>query len=320
MREHNLGGLFAWEIDADNGDILNAMHEGLAGKSTPVPPKNHAPTLDLTPELHVVSGATTQLVANATDPEAKPLTYLWQGDSALTLTANNETLVITAPEITKDAVYTVNLTVSDGVNDVTASVIVMVSAPVEENKAPSVAEVTDVVVDENSEVALSVVASDPEGKTLSYSWQVPGHSIVGSGSEVVLTTSEVEQDQRVTGSVSVSDGVNRVEREFSVTVKSTETTPDPGKTTWNANTVYVGGNIVWYNGVQYKARWWTKGAVPSNGGVWQEIIPDDGTVRDWRSDLVYTGGDQVKHNGIKYQARWWTRGQTPGSNAVWRKL
>ncbi|MCP3689006.1 MAG: chitinase [Gammaproteobacteria bacterium] len=27
--QNNLGGIFAWEIDADNGDILNAMHEGL---------------------------------------------------------------------------------------------------------------------------------------------------------------------------------------------------------------------------------------------------------------------------------------------------
>lgn len=27
--QHNMGGLFAWEIDADNGHLLNAMHEGL---------------------------------------------------------------------------------------------------------------------------------------------------------------------------------------------------------------------------------------------------------------------------------------------------
>ncbi|AKN80642.1 Chitinase [Perigonia lusca single nucleopolyhedrovirus] len=27
----NLGGLFAWEIDADNGDLLNAMNQGLGG-------------------------------------------------------------------------------------------------------------------------------------------------------------------------------------------------------------------------------------------------------------------------------------------------
>ncbi len=27
--QHNLGGIFAWELDGDNGQILNAMHEGL---------------------------------------------------------------------------------------------------------------------------------------------------------------------------------------------------------------------------------------------------------------------------------------------------
>lgn len=30
--KHKLGGLFAWEIDADNGDLLNAMNEGLGNK------------------------------------------------------------------------------------------------------------------------------------------------------------------------------------------------------------------------------------------------------------------------------------------------
>ncbi|TQV81059.1 glycosyl hydrolase family 18 protein [Aliikangiella coralliicola] len=29
VNQHNLGGVFAWEIDADNGRILNAMHQGL---------------------------------------------------------------------------------------------------------------------------------------------------------------------------------------------------------------------------------------------------------------------------------------------------
>lgn len=27
--QHNLGGLFAWEIDADNGHLLNSMNKGL---------------------------------------------------------------------------------------------------------------------------------------------------------------------------------------------------------------------------------------------------------------------------------------------------
>ncbi|MGA4607845.1 carbohydrate-binding protein [Pseudoalteromonas maricaloris] len=54
--------------------------------------------------------------------------------------------------------------------------------------------------------------------------------------------------------------------------------------------------------------------------MWQEIIPDDGTIRAWRSDLVYTGGDKVSFSGETYQARWWTRGQQPDTNSVWRKL
>lgn len=29
IQQHNLGGIFAWELDGDNGQILNAMHEGL---------------------------------------------------------------------------------------------------------------------------------------------------------------------------------------------------------------------------------------------------------------------------------------------------
>ena len=29
VRQQNLGGIFAWELDGDNGNILNAMHEGL---------------------------------------------------------------------------------------------------------------------------------------------------------------------------------------------------------------------------------------------------------------------------------------------------
>jgi chitinase len=34
VMQHNLGGIFSWEIDADSGSILNAMHEGL-GHTTP---------------------------------------------------------------------------------------------------------------------------------------------------------------------------------------------------------------------------------------------------------------------------------------------
>ena len=88
----------------------------------------------------------------------------------------------------------------------------------------------------------------------------------------------------------------------------------------SANTIYNTGDVVLYNGKEYKARWWTKGDNPATSSVWEEVIPDDGTVRAWRADLVYNTGDLVSHDGMQYEAQWWTQGQAPGSSSVWRKL
>ncbi|MCE0555659.1 glycosyl hydrolase family 18 protein, partial [Motilimonas sp. E26] len=44
VRDLGLAGLFSWEIDADNGDILNAMHEGLNGYVVPTPTPTAEPT------------------------------------------------------------------------------------------------------------------------------------------------------------------------------------------------------------------------------------------------------------------------------------
>ena len=37
---------------------------------------------------------------------------------------------------------------------------------------------------------------------------------------------------------------------------------------WNANTAYVGGNQVTYNGKIYEANWWTQGTNPETAGEW----------------------------------------------------
>lgn len=41
-----------------------------------------------------------------------------------------------------------------------------------------------------------------------------------------------------------------------------------GETTWDANTVYTGGNTVLYNGVTYRCKWWTRGDNPETCGQW----------------------------------------------------
>lgn len=53
------------------------------------------------------------------------------------------------------------------------------------------------------------------------------------------------------------------------------TTPSAPSTypAWNASTVYVGGNKVTHNGVNYEAKWWTLGETPGATGsdVWKVI-------------------------------------------------
>ncbi|WP_426446278.1 lytic polysaccharide monooxygenase [Paenibacillus sp. S-38] len=42
---------------------------------------------------------------------------------------------------------------------------------------------------------------------------------------------------------------------------------------WNASTAYVGGSKVTYNGVNYEARWWTQGEIPSAASSVWKVIP-----------------------------------------------
>ncbi|WP_231586953.1 carbohydrate-binding protein, partial [Paenibacillus sp. E194] len=54
------------------------------------------------------------------------------------------------------------------------------------------------------------------------------------------------------------------------------TTPSAPTTypAWSATTVYVAGNKVTHNGVNYEAKWWTQGETPGSSGadVWK-VIP-----------------------------------------------
>jgi len=56
----------------------------------------------------------------------------------------------------------------------------------------------------------------------------------------------------------------------SVPAPSTTPVPPVGNT-WDATKVYNTGDTCSYNGVTYKASWWTKGEQPSDGGPWKAV-------------------------------------------------
>ena len=312
---NGLGGLFAWEIDADNGDILNAMHEGLGDVVGPI---NKKPVISLANSFSVLAGESLTIAASATDADNDPLTYSWAIDSALNATGTDSASVeVTGTNVTQNTNYQLTLTVSDGKASVSKSTTLTVVAPNTGNTAPVVDMIANVSLEENSQTNISVTASDADNDPLTFSWNVPaGLTLSGANANVTLTANEVDADTSYTVSVDVSDGINVTTQSFIVNVTDIVA---GGDTTWDSATVYNTGDTVMFNGVEYKAKWWTKGEQPDQSGVWAEVIPDDGTVRTWRADLVYNSGDQVSYNGETYTAAWWTKGEEPGIAAVWKK-
>ncbi|CAM4260010.1 glycosyl hydrolase family 18 protein [Pseudoalteromonas ostreae] len=322
VNQYNLGGLFAWEIDADNGDILNAMHDGLGGVVTP--PSNKKPVLSVSSTVAINAGESVSVSASATDADNDPLTFSWTASPELTVSGSaTNTLAITAPNVTQDSQFTATVSVTDGKATVSQNVVVNVIAPTTgDNTAPTVDAIADITVEEGASTAVTVVASDAQNDALTYTWNVPaGLTLVGSGANINLTAGAVDTDTNLTVSVSVSDGQVATTQSFTVTVTNTDTTPPTGDT-WDASKVYVGGDTVVYNGVTYKAKWWTQGNRPDLGGVWEATTPpvDDTGSLVWQSAAVYNSGDEVKHQGNKYQAKWWTQGNEPGVADVWKLL
>jgi chitinase len=126
-------------------------------------------------------------------------------------------------------------------------------------------------------------------------------------------------------------------------------------TAWNSSTVYTGGEIVTYQGKDYKAKWWTQGNVPGTEqwGPWElqsgSVTPTATPVAPtatpvaatptpvaptatptpavgncanaaWAESSIYVGGNLVSYNGRNYKAKWWTQGNAPGTNDVWQDL
>ncbi len=417
VRNANFAGLFSWVLDADNGDILNAMHEGLANGAVPV---NHKPIISLPSNYQVNAEQTVVINASATDSDNDALTYQWVLPQALInanpqLDLTSTSLSITAPAVTTDTNYDLTLTVSDGKASVSKSTTLKAIAPAVVNTAPVVADISNKTVNEGQSIAVSINASDKEGDALQIQWQLPSElSLQGSGSNVVLVANSVAQTTSVPVTVVVSDGKLSTSKQFSVTIikaavvnrapvvspiaditldenqstavtvsatdadndalsyqwsinsasgltvvgsgasvtlkagevaantnftvtvvvsdGKTQTTTsfnvtvndkssnNGGETTWSAETIYVGGDTITFNGVEYRAKWWTKGNQPDGGDPWEEIVPDDGKVRAWSASRIYVGNDVVMHNGEQYQAKWWTKGDAPGTNNVWIKL
>ncbi|KAA6186972.1 PKD domain-containing protein [Thiohalocapsa marina] len=251
---YGLAGLYAWEIDADNGDILNAMHAGLGhapaapGENAPpeddAPPEEHeppaqnqAPEVDLADGLRVVAGNTLTLEARARDPDGDTLRYAWTIPDALSPSRlDGPSVELTAPMVQSTTDYAVQVTVSDGALSATATTTVTV----EPETTGGACSRTD--PDAGNHPAWDADTVYVGGDTVSHGGLVWTAKYWTRGNAPAIGADA----WRLISEVNLG---------------------------WQAAAVYLGGDRVDYQGRRWEAKWWTRGDVPGSAMVWVDVGP-----------------------------------------------
>ncbi|WP_394138739.1 glycosyl hydrolase family 18 protein [Vibrio chagasii] len=283
VRSLGLAGLFSWEIDADNGDILNAMHEGLAGGTTE--PVNKKPTASAGADQSVEGPASVSLDGSASkDSDGTIASYAWSQVSGTAVTLTNANAAVASfdvVEVTQQETLTFSLTVTDNEGATSTDTVVVTVNPKDTgpvNTAPAAVVTAPAEVNAGDVVVVDASASsDADQDTLTFTWDVPaGIDATVQGASVSFVAAEYTQDTTLNFSVTVSDGTDS--SVAAASVKVLKKTTDGGTCTnaWDSSAVYTGGDQVTQAGKVWEAKWWTKGDDPVNSGewgVWKEIGP-----------------------------------------------
>lgn len=188
-----------------------------------------------------------------------------------------------------------------------------------ENTAPIVHDITNISIDENSEISVHVHAFDDQNDPLTFEWTVPAPLIFsGENADITIAAADVDSEETRQVSVAVSDGKLTTIKSFTVTINNL--TDIPKVPAWTSTKAYSAGDKVSYQNKVYQAKWWNKNQQPGVGDAWEEISLGNDGVPLWNTETSYFGGSKVSHNGSAYQSKWWTKGNEPGASDVWTKL
>ncbi|MBM0489841.1 glycoside hydrolase [Aeromonas jandaei] len=329
---NKLGGLFSWEIDADNGDILNAMHEGLGHGEGTTPPANKPPVANAGSDLSVTGPTEVTLNGSAShDPENGALTYSWKqvsGPQAALLDATQAKARVVLDAVSADINLVFELAVTDDHNLTARDQVVVTNKAPQPNLPPLVSLPATASVESGKQVTLKATASDPNGDPLTYQWTVPaGLTASGQNSAtLVVTGPNVTSDTAYDLSLTVSDGALDASAATRLTVKPVSggggcsaTDPDAANwPAWQASKVYNGGDKVSHNQLVWQAKYWTQGNEPSRTADQWTLVSK--VQLGWDANVAYNGGDLTNHNGRQWKAQYWTRGDEPGKAAVWQDV
>lgn len=211
-------------------------------------PPNHAPTISqvtATP-ASVDESSSTTLSVTASDTDGDALTYSWTQSPAApagTFTGTGASRTWTAPIVSANTTFALQVTVSDGKGGSTqATTNVAVANVPALNRAPTVdanITVSSASVIAGDTVDLSIGASDVDGDPLTYSWTTNPASqgtLTATGSTAQWRSSDVGTATSFTLQVTVSDGTDSVTRSVDVQVGVPQYARDI-QSIWNAQCV-----------------------------------------------------------------------------------
>lgn len=310
-----LAGMFAWEIDADNGEILNAMNESLMGGGdtptpTPTPAPTNQPPVASASDQQVTGPVNVTLDGSGShDPEGGALTYAWSQTSGTTVSLSNKNTAkasFNAPATTADKTYGFQLKVTDsGGLSSTASIQVVDKAPAP-NHAPTVNPLEAITLQAGQQANLHAQAVDQDNDPLTYQWNAPVElSPEGSNTaDLSITAPDVAANQSFNLSVNVSDGKTSSQQSVSVAVtprQDDEPLPSPDPTPGPAPEPTPEP---------------TPAPTPSGGGSCDSPTdPNASQYPAWSASTVYNGGETVSYNNLVWKAKYWTQNNAPGFDA-----
>lgn len=150
--------------------------------SEPTPTGNQPPVVtSLTPEATVlIPEAVTNITCEASDPDGDTLTYTWKATGG-TISAIDDVASWRAPDFAGE--FEISVTVDDGRGGTAAKSLTLT---VQANQRPVVTSITaePATLEREETSTITCVASDPDGDTLTYTWEASGGTVTGTGNIV----------------------------------------------------------------------------------------------------------------------------------------
>lgn len=241
-----------------------------------VTPSNQAPSVSLTAPTNgssVLAPGSFNLTASAADSDGSIAKVDFYNGTVLLFTDNTAPYAYSWTNVSTGS-YALSAKATDnlGLTSTSSVVTVTVTTATPVNQAPSVsltAPINGTSTTAPGTFSLAATAADTDGSIAKVDFY--------NGSVLLYTDNTAPYAYAWTNvsagsytlTAKATDNVGSVTTSSAVTVSVVASGGSCTAPLWDASVAYVGGNIVQYGGIKYKANWWTRGDRPDlNNGVY----------------------------------------------------